>query len=746
MVPPKTVVRQKECGMLRRLISRAGGFAAGLAALTGACLSTSCGGGGTQSARQMALVEFLYVDRGLTPTAATGTTSLPRNAQLLLKFSEEIDPLSVTNQTIQIRSGAGLVPQGSFSVNGSQVRFDPTVTALGQPNPFGLDPKVQYTVYIPSYLDQLSDHQIGVVQNRDADPNTTTFRTAFTTSAGYLRELVPPQVLDVFFEPSPELLTGNIPGNGRMGVIFSEPMDPGSFILGPQGLPLAANTTIDVRYDPLIAINVTNSVAGTSIPGYFNNDASAKIFYFNPTFSFGDKKLVFYVQCLQGLKDLSGNQLVNPRFFGNFTCDGKGIATGKLLTEAFLNSTDLGTPTTADWGQLAPGTLQGQPVTSRQAMKFGYMEAGNNPNSGRGQYAAIPDPLTGAALNTYVANINPPTSAGRRVMLAFHDYEIGNEGTITACFWGPDSNATFAALYQNIYLRMGYQATNSIGLATSFSGNYSGTPQVLYNGNYTITQVANIGNTTGQPAFGHVGGYTVGALGPCGIPPIANWNRPLFDYTGFYAWPALTTNFDWDPGDTSKDDDAILLWDMSVPEGDTWQQFRAWFGATYPCSGLLLGGFPQRRLYSVYEDDTANPSANFAAGILNPEPSVYDTAFTVTTKVSVATSLFYTDPPHPAQAGGGNTFGNKTDYRPVQLTPSIQTGGATVEIFFQGAQGVANDRRTINQALPFTGFTKNINDCDGFACLRWKINLISNLQSGITAKLNKVQIPMVQFP
>src|SRR5262245_15390452 len=280
--------------MLRSLMSRAGGLAAGVVALSGACLSTSCGGGGT-SARQMALVEFLYVDRSLTPTAATGTTNLSRNAQLLMKYSEQVDPGSVTNQTIQIRSGTGLSPQGSFSVNGNQVRFDPTVTAQGQPNPFGFDPQVQYTVYIPSFVDQLADHQIGVVQNRDADPNQTTFRTAFTTSAGYLRELTPPEVLDVFFEPAPEVLTGNIPGNGRMGVIFSEPMDPGSFTLGPQSFPLTPTTTIDVRYDPLMQVNIDNLVAGTAVPGFFTYDPSATIYYFNPMFSFGDRKLVFYV-------------------------------------------------------------------------------------------------------------------------------------------------------------------------------------------------------------------------------------------------------------------------------------------------------------------------------------------------------------------------------------------------------------------------------------------------------------------
>jgi hypothetical protein len=691
----------------------------------------------------MSLVEFLYVDRSLSPTAATGTTSLPRNAQLLMKFSEEVDPNSVTNQTIQIRSGVGLIPLGSFSVNGNLVRFDPTVTSQGQPNPFGFDPEVQYTVYVPSHVDQVSDNQVGVVQNRDADPNQTTFRTSFATSAGYLRELQPPRVLEVFFEPAPEVLTGNIPGNGRMGILFSEPMDPATFVLGPQALPLDAPTTVDVRYDPLLQVNIDALLAGTAIAGSFTHDPSATVFHFNPFFSFGDRKLVFYVQVLQGLRDLAGNQLVNPRSFGNYTCDGHGLATGKLLTESFDNTLDADlVATDAIWGAQVVGTLQGQPVTSRVARTFGYREAGNNgsnPDSGRGQYAPLREPLIGAALNDIVPNVTPPTNQGRRSLLAFHDYEVGASGTITAAAWGPDGNATVAALYQSIFLRMGYQATASMSLAPTFSGNYSGTPQVVFHGDYQVAQ-STVANTAGEPAFGHIPGYQEGQ----GCVTGGFWNLPLFTSTGFYPWPAFTTNFEWNAG-TAANDDVVFLFDVSVPEGDTWQTCRTWFASTFPCSLNPIGGYPQRHLRSTYESDTPNPTADVANNIYNPEPRLYDMAFTVTKQISIAQSLFYTDPAHPMQAAGGNTFGDLSDYRVPVLTPATQAGGAKVEFYFQGADAVANDRRTINQAAPFTGWTKDINDCVGMRCLRWQLRLITNLQSGEVAKVTKVQIPVASL-
>ncbi len=76
--------------MLRHQLSRIGGLALVVAVVGLACLTLSCGGGG-YAAKDMVLVEFLFVDRSLVPTAPTGTENLPRNAQMLLVFSELVD-------------------------------------------------------------------------------------------------------------------------------------------------------------------------------------------------------------------------------------------------------------------------------------------------------------------------------------------------------------------------------------------------------------------------------------------------------------------------------------------------------------------------------------------------------------------------------------------------------------------------------------------------------------------------------
>src|SRR5262245_53317194 len=156
-------------------------WTAGAAAAAAALAATSCGGGGGDSfaAKPMVLVQFRYVDRSLTPSFPTGTSQLPRNAQIAFQFAEQVDPSSVNDQTIALRTGAGFqsVPKGAFQVAGSEVIFDPTLTQQGTPNPFGFEPNQQFTIDLPGH-GQAND----VVRNRDNDPLTESFFTTFATS------------------------------------------------------------------------------------------------------------------------------------------------------------------------------------------------------------------------------------------------------------------------------------------------------------------------------------------------------------------------------------------------------------------------------------------------------------------------------------------------------------------------------------------------------------------------------------
>lgn len=699
--------------------------------------ATSCGGATGVTANAMSLVEFLLVDESLQPAAPTGTLNLPRNTRLLMVFSELVNPESVTSQTVQVRHGPSFttIPTGSFRVAGNQVIFDPTISDNGQPRPFGFSPVSQHSVTIPGF-ESFGD---AAVENLDRDPNLTTFRTTFTTGAGFLRELVAPTVERVYFLPDVDDLTGNVPGNGVMAIEFNEAMDPSSFFLGAPSGP-TPQTTVDVRFTNAPA-NVVATVDGKNVPGRLTHSDDARTYFFRPTFSFGESKLIFTVNVFQDCTDLAGNLLVNPRSFGPYTGDGEGSQFGKTIEEHFDFALDRDGPaTTADWGSTEQGLLKGAPITSRQAWIYTYNFTDNGANSGRGEYAAFAAPLIGNAINQVNFNVTPPSSQGRRTQCTFSDTEMGPAGTVTGAAWGPDSNVTRAATYPRIVLRCGHQVDSSMNLGPSFSANFGGAATVLYDGDYDVLQSSDVGNTPGQPLTPHVGPYPVAGPGtvcwPAGGPPNDMYNQPLFDFTGWYEWPEFTSFFDWDPGDPLVEGDSVFLFDASVSEGDTWQDMRGWLAVEIPCSTTALVGQPTRNSLTVFEDDTALPGY--------PVTTIVDACFTITRKVSVAQSLFYSPPGFLFPASGGDTYGPQTDYLPVQIAPVVQPGGASIVLEFQGAMAVQDDRRTINQAQPFTPWTQNIDDCDGMSHIRWRATLTANLISGELPRLDSVVIPMLE--
>jgi hypothetical protein len=745
-------------GNVGRGIPRAGRFAGWsrvvatvLAAAAPAVGAVSCGGSGGAVAKPMVLTGFQFVDRSLTPSFPTNVQSLPRNAIVVFEFSDLVDPATVDEQTIQIRFGSQFqsVPRGSFQIDGNRVLFDPTVTVQGQPNPNGLDPVTQYNIELPA-----QGMANSVVSNLDRDPLLAPYLTHFVTSDGFLRELVPPEVVDVTFSPAPDPVTHQIPGNGVLVIKFSEAIDPASMTLATNvPAPLAADH-VDVRYVDLPTnpnVNFNDGLENVPIPGSFTYDASQTTFFFKPTFSFGTKKYVFAVTLFQGVTDLAGNLLVNPRSFGPYTCDATGIANGKVLTEQFQNQTDNDTlRTTADWGTTESGFLLSADITSRRAFVTGFQQV--QATGGAGRYRGIYEVLVGADLNTYYQGLTPPTAAGRRVMWAFKDTEIGAPGSVTVASWGPDSNVTFAAKYPEVTLRIGFQKTASMSLAPSFSGNYLGSPLIVYKGVYDVKQNAAVPNE----------------ITPL---PVNNWSaqfNPLFQYTGFVDWPTLTSYFDWDEGDAAVAGDRVLIFDAGVQEGDSWNQIRGWLAHTSPTDATWLSGYPTRRMFAAYEEDVPNPPSDVLNGILNPEPSLTDTAFTITVRKTVAQTKFYTPPSgDPALNPAGpptppfstqTTYGKKSDFLTPQVVPAVQAGGASILLEFQGANALdvsgnrgcvltdASETSGININFPYTPFTNNINDCDTYPYFRWRLTCISNLVSGTKARVDRVTIPILQLP
>jgi hypothetical protein len=281
---------------------------------------------------------------------------------------------------------------------------------------------------------------------------------------------------------------------------------------------------------------------------------------------------------------------------------------------------------------------------------------------------------------------------------------------------------------------MGYQAAGAGSLGPVLSASYREPPTVVYDGPYSVAAVADVGNPAGQPTTPHVGGYPQG-LGCNGAPGApGGHNAALFVYTGWYPWPCLTTPFPWDAGDPQVANDSRLIFDASVQAGDFTQRLRAWFAVTYPCSGILVPGYPDKRVYGTYEGDGANPPENFAAGILNPEPSTVDMSFTITSQVSTAQSLFL-----------AGAYGDDTDYDPPTVVPATQAGGAVVALRFQGADAVEADRRTIDLSAPATGWVSDINACDGMQYVRWRVLLTPDPVSLDPAQVDSITTRMTDL-
>lgn len=420
--------------------------------------------------------------------------------------------------------------------------------------------------------------------------------------------------------------------------------------------------------------------------------------------------------------------------------DGSGTPGGDPVPDGFpamsivetfsTNTNEDANATTADWNNtgVEAGVLRSIPVTSRTATIFGYRFTDTGSNSGRGEYQPEPELLIGQDLGVAQPTLDPAAALGRRVQMAFDGSEIGAAGTITSVEWGPDRNATAGATYPNVRLRMGYQASGSMFLGSTFSGNFDGAATMIYDGAYTVNGSANVGNTPNEPTEGHVGSYPENP----GCQAGGTWNKPLFDFTGFYAWPTPTAWFDWDPAYSSG---AVMLFDASVSTGDVTQRIRSWRARTHPCSGILIGGFPERQLRSTYEQDTPDPADDFAAGNINPAPRVMDMRFTLTTLRSEGVSLFYE-----------GAFGASNDFGAANILPAAQQDAAAVTVEYQGAEQVLLDRRTIDTNGASTPWTSNVDDCDGFRYIRFRIILRADAGTLAPARVERIVIPLVEAP
>lgn len=80
-------------------------------------------------------------------------SDIAQNENVILQFSDVVDPATVNSSTIQFRTASGGLPVGEFFVNGNQVEFVPTLLVSGAQTFFGFTAGETYTMTLPGGID-----------------------------------------------------------------------------------------------------------------------------------------------------------------------------------------------------------------------------------------------------------------------------------------------------------------------------------------------------------------------------------------------------------------------------------------------------------------------------------------------------------------------------------------------------------------------------------------------------------------
>ncbi len=695
----------------------AGVLVAGLAGFGAGC----SGGGGADASFDPEDLALVRIEPG------DGESAVARNDVIRIIFSTTVDPDSVTDQSILVRTGANFQsrPKGAFLISGNVIEFDPTITQAREDNASGFEAGIQIRVEIP--LHQAGDNRPATrfVKSIEGNPialslvngstASSVLSSAFTTGSGWNDPNPgPPGIVGLEFTPGPNGL-GQIPSDAAVTMEFSEPINPATFALGENVFLTNATAT-----SPAFQDNIPSAV-------FF--DGSLKRVTMVPVFGFGQGPFKIQVNFIDPTdptkftpgtlpRDLAGNSIQNFTFLQTFTTafNPNSPNTG-VITEAF-DTTSARDPALTDavWSDDAtfPFSIVSQPITTRLAtVDVRAITAGgialsiNRPQTapspspplvpfgrviGEEDYCPGANPLIGPDLPAVPPN--PPTAAGRRQLNLYRQTEVGGAGTIIRAGWGPESDATFATTYPSVTLRLGHKKTGT-GFATgglSDQFDVNGFVTVVNPTGYSIAQSAEING--------------------------GNLND------GFQDWPAFDTFFAYDGVND-------LIVDVEASEGGTFQTSRNFLGVTQVggaptcnCITIFTGScnqnttFGLRRADGIFGSNALVPAPS--AAVSNPSAATTIMEFELAKLRSVATSRYY------------DTGVESPDFFAPLLRPTVQDGGASVTWRWSGsADGIVDD-------VPFT---QDINAVDGLRFIRYEAVLNANFFTGARAVINRLEIP-----
>jgi hypothetical protein len=520
---------------------------------------TACGGGGGGSKGEPAFytdpppLKVIRID-------ASRRENWERNRSLTITFSAPLSKKSLQRGVIEKAIQIGIVTAngriaakgrfcfGKHPVSGADDRtvliFDPTRTTTDSDggcgtiecsdNPLGFNSFTSYEVRIPDLSTSKK-----VLTSTNGKPIIEPFDTFFNTGEDYVKEIEQPKYVGIDgdgalgFDP-PRFVSGEVPYNARIFLHFDEPMDPTSF----------DTTSIQVRNDTLSTLQGQNVL----VPGTFTSDACGQTWRFNPAFSYGGAGYDISVILTSAVRDLSLNPLSNPQTIRFRTEVRAGIPTVQTITENFDTTIRRDAPnTTAEWGTVTPGVLEGGAVTTDVVTVA--LQTAQFPGGVRTRVRDHPFAKSGSA------------GVGHDQWI-YTQADIGTPGAITQVEWGPSSNALFASDHPKTRVTLGH--TQSDALSTNMANNFDvGTPVKVADAFYTIPQRATI-----DP--------------PCGTDACA---------VGYWPLPAFTNFFEYNGKNN-------LILDVDAQPGTNYQITRIFFGPV---------GFPNRHAFGAF--DTANTTS-----------------------------------------------------------------------------------------------------------------------------------------
>ncbi|MEN8151689.1 MAG: Ig-like domain-containing protein, partial [Planctomycetota bacterium] len=468
-------------------------------------------------------------------------------------------------------------------------------------------------------------------------------------------------------------MDGLVEYDAKILIEFSEAIHPATLDLGG---------TIEV-----VNLDVVDHLGRPiPIPGTLTPSLDGRLWTFTPSFHYGTGPWDIQVLLTTGIEDRAGNALVKPVALVFRTRENPDVDTVHSLLEEFdTNHQEDMAATTAEWNTTTGGELTGGAITTN-VVTIAY-----SPIQGTSNKILTDFPLGSATVKTAC-----PTAwaNGCRVMMSYTASDIGVAGAITEVYWGPASNALFAATHDNVKIRIGHGRNANGALSKKFDGNWAGgqAPAPAYDGVYKIPQDADVN------------------IAPGTLTAVAN----------HWAYPKLTTPFEYDG-------QSALLLDIAVDAAADCQTHRVWFHGTGPAGP----GWPGIRLL-VGDSKTATENFNVDANYPDGYPMVPDTALVIRRRKTEARSRFY-DSAQPSP-----------DWAEPILSPSVQPGGATFTLEWQGAPGMPHPTlpyMTVADESQATHWSTDIDVADGHRFVRFRVKFVANLNSETVPHFRRISMP-----